>query len=141
MAGLLDIATATKMVAVRGHDIEVFGVSIKGIAYLLGRFPELRKLMSGLEVDVDSLLKMGGDVVAAAIAAGCGHAGDKKWEEKAEQLVVGEQADLISAIIELTIPNGIGPLIEKFSAMSGHLDLTEPPQKIRDMKLQKLSKA
>jgi len=55
-----------------GAEVAVHGVSAKGLAYLLGRFPDLRRLMSGQDVGVDQLPAAGGDAVEAIIAAGCG---------------------------------------------------------------------
>ena len=78
MVGLLDIAPLTQTVIVRDQPIEVTGVSAKGLAQLLLRFPELRALISGREVGLDQLLALGGDIVAAVIAAGCGQAGRRR---------------------------------------------------------------
>jgi hypothetical protein len=77
MVGLIDIAPRVETVAVQGTPVPVHGISAKGLAHLLGRFPELRKLMIGQEVEVEQLMAMGGDAVAAIIAAGCGYPGDK----------------------------------------------------------------
>ena len=59
MVGLLDIAPLTQTVTVRDHPIEVTGVSAKGVAQLLLRFPELRALISGRDVGLDQLLALG----------------------------------------------------------------------------------
>ena len=59
------------------------GVSAKGRASLLGRFPELRMLMTGQEVEADQFMAVGGDAVSAIIAAGCGYPGDEKAEDVA----------------------------------------------------------
>ena len=71
MAGLLDIAPAVQTVHVWGTKVPVYGVSAKGIALLLGRFPELRMLMSGREVGIDRLMEMGGDA-ARSLVENCG---------------------------------------------------------------------
>ena len=72
MIGLIDIAPKIETVEVQGTSVGVHGVSAKGLAHLLGRFPELRMLMTGQEVEAPALMTMGGDAVAAIIAAGCG---------------------------------------------------------------------
>ena len=77
MVGLVDIAPVTSTVFIRGHDITITGVSARGIAHLLARFPELRALMTGREVAFGDLLKLGGDVIAAIIAAGTGSPGTR----------------------------------------------------------------
>ena len=61
MVGLVDIAPVPSMVSIRGQDITITGVSARGIALLLARFPELRAVMTGREVAMDDLLKLGGD--------------------------------------------------------------------------------
>ena len=117
MVGLVDIAPVTSMVSIRGQDITITGVSARGIAFLLARFPELRAVMTGREVALDDLLKLGGDVIAAIIAAGTGVPGDAQAEAAADNLTLEEQADLLGAIVELTMPRGLGPLVEKLSRL------------------------
>jgi hypothetical protein len=117
MVGLVDIAPVTSTVSVRGQDVTVTGVSARGIATLLARFPELRALMTGREVALDELLKLGGDVVAAIIAAGTGAPGDAQAEAAADNLTLEEQADLIAAIVEITMPRGLGPLVDRLSRL------------------------
>jgi hypothetical protein len=117
MVGLVDIAPLTSMVLIRGQDIIITGVSARGIALLLARFPELRAVMTGREVALDDLLKLGGDVIAAIIAAGTGAPGDVDAERAADNLTLEEQADLLGAIVELTMPRGLGPLVEKLSRL------------------------
>ena len=117
MVGLVDIAPVTSTILVRGQDITITGVSARGIALLLARFPELRAVMTGREVALDDLLKLGGDVIAAIIAAGTGVPGDAQAEAAADNLTLEEQADLLGAIVELTMPRGLGPLVEKLSRL------------------------
>jgi hypothetical protein len=126
MASLLDIAPRTESIEVQGAPVAVHGISAKGVAHLLGRFPELRKLMSGQEVETDELMAMGGDAVAAIIAAGCGYPGDEKAEEVAGRLAIDAQADLLAAILRLTLPSGVGPFVEKLTALGGILDARSP---------------
>ena len=117
MVGLVDIAPVTSTILVRGQDITITGVSARGIALLLARFPELRAVMTGREVALDDLLKLGGDVIAAIIAAGTGSPGDDDAERAADNLTLEEQADLLASIVELTMPRGLGPLVERLSRL------------------------
>ena len=117
MVGLVDIAPVTSTILVRGQDITITGVSARGIALLLARFPELRAVITGREVAMDDLLKLGGDVIAAIIAAGTGSPGDNDAEQAADNLTLEEQADLLASIVELTMPRGLGPLVEKLSRL------------------------
>ena len=127
MVGLIDIAPLTKTVTIRDVAVDVSGVSARGIAQLLARFPELRALVTGRDVEVDKLLSLGGDVVAAIIAAGTGAPGDAAAELAADRLSVDEQADLLVAIIELTMPRGLGPFVEKLSRLGLGPDGTAMP--------------
>lgn len=122
MVGLIDIAPNVETIDVQGTPVAVHGVSAKGVAHLLGRFPELRKLMTGQEVETEQLMAMGGDAVAAIISAGCGYPGDEKAEAVAGKLSIDAQADLLAAILRLTLPVGLGPFVEKLTALGGILD-------------------
>ena len=106
----------------QGAPVAVHGISAKGVAHLLGRFPELRMLMTGQEVETAQLMAMGGDAVAAIISAGCGYPGDEKAETVAGKLSLDAQADLLASILRLTLPRGIGPFVEKLTALGGVLD-------------------
>ena len=68
-------------------------------------------------------MAIGGDAVAAIIAAGCGYPGDEKAEVVAGQLSLDAQADLLASILRLTLPKGIGPFVEKLTALGGILDV------------------
>jgi hypothetical protein len=122
MVGLIDIAPAVETIDVHGTSVSVHGISAKGIAHLLGRFPELRKLMTGQQVESENLMAMGGDAVAAIIAAGCGYPADEQAEAVAGKLAIDAQADLFAAILRLTLPAGLGPFVEKLTALGGILD-------------------
>jgi hypothetical protein len=122
MVGLIDIAPQTETIKVQGASVAVYGISAKGIAHLLGRFPEMRKLMTGQQVKSENLMAMGGDAVAAIIAAGCGYPADKQAEAMAGKLAIDAQADLLTAIVRLTLPAGLGPFVDKLTALGGILE-------------------
>ena len=122
MVGLIDLAPATESVSVNSSSVPVHGISAKGLAHLLGRFPELRKLMTGQDVGAEQLLAMGGDAIAAIIAAGCGEPGEELAEEVAGNLPIDTQADFLGAILRLTLPKGLGPFVAKLTALGSILD-------------------
>lgn len=121
MVGLIDLAPGGEEVKVRGQLVSVPGVSAAGFASLLFRFPALQELMSGKEVDAEELKKFGIEAVAAIIAAGTGTPGDLKAETAAAGLPIGEQLDLLAAILRVTLPEGIGPFVEKLHVVGGLL--------------------
>jgi hypothetical protein len=119
MVSLLEIADLKKTVTVRGADVAVFGVSAQGIAHLFNTFPELRVMMSGRRDSItpDSIVQFAPAAIAAIIAAGTGNVGDKDAEAVAARLTLGEQLNLLSAIFELTFPQGVGPFVEQLEGL------------------------
>lgn len=107
MVGLIDIAPATEQVA----GVTVYGVSLGGVARLLGRFPELRKIMSGVETAPADLLAMAPAAIAAIIAEGVGTP-DEDGERLASRLSIDLQVEFLAAVMRLTMPKGVGPFVE-----------------------------
>ena len=66
-------------------------------------------------------MAVGGDLVAAIIAAGTVDPGDPVAEEAAGRLGIDEQADLLAAILRVTLPKGVGPFVEKLLALGAAL--------------------
>jgi hypothetical protein len=123
MTGLLDIAPQRATVVVHGHALEVAGVTVRGIADLLQRFPELRQLFAGGDANgpgaIEQLAATMPDLVAAAIASGLGHANDRAHEDAAAALPAEAQAKLFGAVLKLTMPSGIGPFVEELATAFG----------------------
>lgn len=122
---LLDLAPASEIVPIRDKNLAISGISAKGIIALLRRFPAMADIFTG-ESDASNVEKLaglvvaiGGDLVGAIIAAGLGYPGDEKREQVAANLGAGEQFALIDAIVRVTFPNGIAPLVEKVKALRG----------------------
>lgn len=124
MAGLLDIVPASAQVEVLGVSVAVQGVTARGIASLLGRFPAVQGALTGDGITAEKLVALAPDAVAAIIAAGCGFPGNADHEAAAAGLPIGAQIDLLSEIITATLPRGVGPLVERVKALSGSLGLT-----------------
>ncbi len=119
MPGLKDIAPSFTTVEVKGVAVPVTGVSALGIAYLFNRFPVVRELIGGKDVDLsaDALMTLAPEAVAAIIAVGTGAVNDSHAEAVAATLGVGDQVDLLEAIIKETMPNGVAPFVQKLSVM------------------------
>jgi hypothetical protein len=114
MTTLLDIAPVTKTVKVGNQDLTVHGIGAHAIANLLQRFPQLRMLLTGMEVDV---AKIAPDAGAAIIAAAIGKLADEKEEQAAATLHLEAQLDILEAVVELTLPSGVGPFARRIAAM------------------------
>jgi hypothetical protein len=124
MVGLIDIAPATEQVA----GVTVYGVSLGGVARLLGRFPELRRIMSGVETAPDDLFAMMPDALAAIIAEGVGTP-DADGEQLASRLSIDLQVEFLAAIMRLTMPKGVGPFVEKMVGLGLALGGGAPSEK------------
>lgn len=115
MPGLLDIAPLTETVDVRGAKAIVCGVTAKGIVGLLSRFPDLRKMWATSKWDVEQLLSMSDEILAAVISAGVSNIDEKG----AANLTLDEQAELLAAIMRVTMPRGPAPFMAALTGMLG----------------------
>ncbi|RWO23369.1 hypothetical protein [Mesorhizobium sp.] len=123
MPDLLSIAPLTETVPVRGAKANVCGVPVKAIAGLLARFPDLRKMWATGKWDADQLLGMSDEVIAALIAAGCSNLD----EANAGNLALDEKAELLAAIIRVTMPRGPGPFVATLTALMGTVRVGASP--------------
>lgn len=118
MAGLLDIAPVEKrvLIPIEGgeHPVDVRGLTIADIRDLLARYPEVVG-MFGKKLDAGLLMKAGPDVVASVIAAACGSPG-KAGEAVALTLGAGVQAEILSIVMNLTMPRGPAPFLALLKA-------------------------
>ena len=116
MAGLIEIADLTETVRFRDREIPVGGLSVGGIASLLARFPDLRKALSGggFDFDVETLLALGPEIVAAILADGL-----EIGEDVAARLPLALQIEAIEIMVRLTMPEGLGPFVERIERLMG----------------------
>jgi hypothetical protein len=117
MPGLLDIAPVHETIEIRGQPVTVSGITLKGVASLLSRFPDLGALFGGQQLASDKLAELGSDIIAALIAAGCGAPEDPDVEAVAVSLSLGEQVELLNAVIRVTMPRGVGPFVEQIKSL------------------------
>lgn len=113
MPDIFDLAQLSEPVAIRDTTANVSGLPIDEFVRTLTRFPDdLKKLRAGAAHQVDWAALSGG-AVSALIAAAVGKPGDVAAEAFFRaRLVAGEQAKLLSAIIRLSFPEGVAPLVE-----------------------------
>jgi hypothetical protein len=127
MASLLEIAPLYEVVTVRGRPVEVYGITARALPPLVRRFPRLKALAEGNRLEASDIIEMAGDAVGPIIAAGIGKPGDPAEEEAASRLTLGEQADILVAIRNLTMPDGLVPFAQKLSRLVGSIDESEKP--------------
>jgi hypothetical protein len=137
MVGLIDIVPVDEKVVVRGKPVSVSGVSVEGIGRLLFRFPELRKMAETGKWNADELLTLSDDIVCAILAAGTGMPGNVQAEAGAMNLSIGEKAALLSAIIRVTMPQGVGPFTEALTEMLGSVSAASRSVKVPATKSRK----
>lgn len=125
MAGLLDIAPVAKrvLIPIEGgeHPVDVRGLSVADIRDLLARYPDIVGMI-GKKLDASVLLKAGPDVVASVIAAACGSPGPA-GEAVALTLGAGVQAEILTIVMNLTMPRGPAPFLALLKAAG--LDLAD----------------
>lgn len=129
MASLLDIAPSAATVDVGGVKVAVYGISAKGIANLLGRFPALRAALlgGGLDIDQELIETTGPEVICAIIAAGCGEAGNEKAEAIAAGIPFGLQMEFIGEILKATLPDGAKNVFDRLGAAAAAVGLSQTP--------------
>jgi hypothetical protein len=121
MPSLTDIAPAVETVTIGGVGIEVRGVGIDAIAAVLSASPELAALLrpGAAGLDATRLLVEAPTAMYALMAAATGGAGNAEQIEAARRLTFGAQVDLLDAIIRLSMPGGLLPLVARLVAMLG----------------------
>ena len=110
MVSLVDLLVdLKKTVTIRGRAVEVEGVNLEKLGFLISEFPELRMLFAGRGGDLkpETIIAMGPRIVASVIAAGMGETGNQAAESLASH---GGQSGF-AAILKLT-PRTISALLQ-----------------------------
>lgn len=120
MVGLLDIAPLTETVDIHGTTIEVRGLGVDDLAYLIQRFPEVGRALVERTIDAAGIVGLGPGIVGAAIAVAIGAQGDLAQEKAAtSRLTLTEQVDVVAVIMRLTTPEGVVPFVERLTGLFG----------------------
>lgn len=122
-ATLLDLAgaDAPASVTIRGKTLPVHGLPLGVIARVMRECPELARMLSQpgkVAIDVGEIIKSAPDQIGVLIAAGLGAYGDAAQERAANSLPVAEQIELLTKVIEETLPGGIGPFAARLKALA-----------------------
>jgi len=112
---LTDLVAHTEEVAYGDGSFTVRGLTILQIATLLKRFPDLLRFLGTGKMETDAIAALAPDLIAAIIATGCG---EPEAEDKVGLLPIGVQADVMAAIVRLTIPQGFGPFVDALTLMA-----------------------
>jgi hypothetical protein len=126
MATLLDIAPLIKNIEIRGVKLIVKGITAEGVVYLFTRFPILRMMMTGKQIEgltIEAFIVMAPEAIAAVLAVGLGYVGKNVAEqEQAEEITAGfsidEQINVLTEIMEVTLPRGVGPFVEMINGLA-----------------------
>jgi hypothetical protein len=116
---LLPAARRTKTISVLGVDVEVRSLKLREVAEIMWDFPEIRALMSERQVDAEVLLRIAPRAAATIIAAATGNAGKEAEIDAIGELAPGTQLALLFAALELSMPEGISPLLEAVARVFG----------------------
>jgi hypothetical protein len=128
MSGLVDLVLPKRTLTLYGVELPILGISAEAIGALWDRFPQLAGMASE-NFGVRELLALGTDVSAAFIAAGTGDAGNARAEAFAAQLKLGDQAELVAGILEMTLPRGPGPFVDACVRIMTSLGMLRSEQK------------
>lgn len=136
MVSLTDIAELVRFVEVRGLKLRIVGITSEGLAVLVDRFPKFRRMLAdqGGDLTLDDIKTMGPDMLAAGIAAGLGYPGDPEQELVAKSLTLGEQMELVTAILDVTFPKGLAHFVASIQAL-GVGGVSVATGKVADTKL------
>lgn len=119
MTSLLDVVPQAIIVNVGDTKLPVQGITMKGVAFLLNNYPEVKKLLDGdsASFTVERLFQIAPQAVAAIIADATGHAGEAKHIEAAAKLGIGHQVAIVAAAVKATMPDGVGPFLEDVKSL------------------------
>lgn len=124
MTGLLEIGPVSKRVKFGNKTVEFFGLSAEDIFHLMGRFPEVEKILQNkaTEITPTQLMRAGPEIVGAIVACANDMRGNVEAEMVARRLSFPKQLEVITAIFECTFEEGVGPFVEQVTAFIGRAE-------------------
>jgi hypothetical protein len=111
-----DIVPRIERVDIGGTVIEMRGLSAPRCFELVTEFPAIIGLLSG-NPDVAKLLFQLPQAAAAIACEGLRRPKDKKLREDFNNLALGDQVKLLTAVIKATMPDGPGPFVEMLATL------------------------
>jgi hypothetical protein len=125
---LLDITQSFKTVQTRQlGEVNVPGLSLQGISFLLKRHPVIIKMLSNQEIklDANAALDLGLDVVASIIAAGLGYPNDETAEAKVKELNPEDAFKILEAVFNESFPGGVTDFLERMNGAFGAIGVVK----------------
>ncbi len=107
---LQDLLGADEYVEISRGRMAVRGLGVGEVLDLIARYPVLH-VDDGVKISAPALIKSAPVAVPEIIALACGMPG-KSGQDAARRLSAPDQALIIEAIIERTLPEGAGPFVE-----------------------------
>jgi len=127
MVDILDIAPVIREVETHNlGTLTVTGLSISGIVSLIKSHPAILEVFdseSDAELDIDKIILLGEDVVAAFLAAGLGHPGEEKAIAKCKLINIDDSWKIAEAILDESFPGGAINFFERVAKAFKEMDL------------------
>jgi hypothetical protein len=134
MPSLIDIAVVTEPVTVGGVTFEVRGLTAKAIGQILVKFPAIRAAWIKRDVGIEQWFETVPELIPIVIAAGIGKADDPVEIAAAAELSADTQMALLAPVWKLTMPDGIGPFVDRLTSLVGQGNVAAAPTKVRGTK-------
>jgi hypothetical protein len=121
MVSLVDIVPQKRTVQIAAGELELRGLGLRQIADLFLQYPVLRNLFveGSPEVGLAELIVQMPDAVGTIIAEAAGQPEAAETIVNGGALTADELLDCLLVIRELTFPRGVGPLMERLTALLG----------------------
>lgn len=116
MAGFGDIAPAVEVVDIRGTSIKMGALSYDDLVDIGRMYKEAAKAIDENASIFDLLTKFP-EAISSILAMGFGQKGDKKTEQQAARLSIGDQHALLEACLKATFAEGFGPFVRMMKAV------------------------
>lgn len=114
---LLPAARRTRVVPVFGEGVDVRSLKLREICDIIWSNPEIGALMAERRVDAQTLIDTAPRAAAQAIALATGHGQDEAEIAAIGEMPPGTQLSLLLAVLELSAPDGVSPLMEAVTRM------------------------
>jgi hypothetical protein len=119
MVALIDIVPLKRTVQIADGEVPLRALSLRQIADLFLRFPPLQQRLTpgAPPVDPSLLIVSMPDAVGAIIAEAAGQ--PEAAENIATNMSTEDVAECLIAVLEITAPRGLGPLLDRLANLFG----------------------